>query len=63
MVKAIEIRINGDLKELYLYGELMATWDIGVDDLKVIVPYAIEKAVLLGEKNKAAQIRACLLIR
>jgi predicted metal-binding protein len=60
----IEILDNFDTaeKELYLFGEFQASWDSGVDILKVIVPYAIDRAVRIGEKRKAQEIRRVLEI-
>ena len=58
----IEIRLNKDTKEkeLYLFGEFQASWNMQVDDKKVILPYAIDAAVKIGEDRKAAEIRRAL---
>jgi len=47
----IEIRLNEETeeKELYLFGDFQASWNILVDDSKVIIPYAIDAAIKIGE--------------
>jgi hypothetical protein len=58
----IEIKINEstDEKELYLFGDFIASWGKLVDDLKIIVPYAINAAVEIGKRDKAREIRQAL---
>lgn len=58
----IEIKCNeksGD-KELYLFGDFQASWKATVDDLKIVIPYAIERAVEIGKDQKAKEIRKAL---
>ena len=58
----IEIKINKlhEVKELYLFGDFITSWNIGVDDMKIIIPYAINAAVELGKKDKIREIRQAL---
>ena len=58
----IEIKINKlhEVKELYLFGDFITSWNIGVDDMKIIIPYAINCAVKIGEDKKANEIRKAL---
>jgi len=48
--------------ELYILGKFQASWDIKVDFMKVILPYAIERAIEIGKKEKAKEIRKVLEI-
>ena len=55
--KNFEIKIVSGEKALYLFGEFEASWNADVDDLKIIVPYAIAKAFQKGKEAKAKEIR------
>ena len=58
----IEIRYNADTyeKELYLYGEFQASWDRHIDDMKYIIPFAIERAIEIGKEQKIKEIKRAL---
>lgn len=56
----IELNPENNEKELYIFDIFMASWDASVDDMKVIVPYAIEKAAELGGERKLKEIRNML---
>ena len=47
-------------KELYLFGEYIASWHQPVDTMEVIIPYAIKEACEIGKREKAAELRKVL---
>ncbi len=52
-----------DDKELWLDGDFVASWLSSVDDMEVIVPYAIDHAYKLGQEAKAAEVCRVLGLR
>jgi hypothetical protein len=64
-MKVIEIIHNKEAyeKELFLFGEYISTWHETVDNERVIIPYAIEQAVRIGQQQKADEIKKVLGIK
>ena len=60
----IEIRRNDvtGQKDLYLYDKFQASWPASVDDMTVIVPDAIERAIGIGEDRMAMEFRRLLRV-
>ena len=47
-------------KRLYLNGIFRASWDISVDDMKVIVAYALDECFEMGKQDMQKEIRKVL---